>query len=269
MKNDKSISSTSEELQTLQEIVSKLRAPDGCPWDRGQTAETLIPYLLEEAYEVVESIEAGNQDELKSELGDLLLHIVMQAKIAEENDDFKLADSIHSINEKLIRRHPHVFGDNDSEIKRHEDAHRNWEKSKQDEGRQSWLDGIPKNMPALIRAQRIQEKASKVGFDWLEVEPALEKFHEEIDELIEMWREGNHERSREELGDVFFALVNVARIMSFDSETALRLATDKFDARFRALEKVFEESKGDLLAASLEEMDAVWDSIKHKVKYRT
>jgi MazG family protein len=256
------------ELLKLQEIVRKLRAPDGCPWDQEQTPESMTPYLIEESYEVVEAIEAGQPEELKMELGDLLLHIVMQAEMAEEKAQFKLADSIASINEKLIRRHPHVFGENNDPQARMKDATTNWEKAKQAEGRSSWLEGVPKNLPGLIRAQRIQEKASHVGFDWDEVEPALEKFHEEIDEVLEVYRKGDASRSFEEFGDVLFALVNVARLMKIDSESAMRQAVDKFDSRFRALEKVFEEEKRDLVQASLEEMDEVWDRIKHQVDYR-
>ncbi|NQV15411.1 nucleoside triphosphate pyrophosphohydrolase [bacterium] len=256
------------ELTRLQEIVAKLRGPDGCPWDQEQTPETMIPYLLEEAYEVVEAIENGNQDELKTELGDLLLHIVMQTQMADEKDGFKLRDSINSINDKLIRRHPHVFSEDNSHAKRVEDAVENWEKVKKSEGRQSWLDGVPKNLPGLIRAQRIQEKASRVGFDWNDVSPALDKFHEEIDELIVEWRKGNLQRAREEFGDVLFSLVNVARLMKIDSETSMRQAIDKFEARFRALEMVFKNENTDIEAATLEEMDEVWDRIKHKVKYR-
>ncbi len=265
---DKSSSTVEEELQKLQKIVIKLRAPDGCPWDQEQTPESLIPYLIEEAYEVVEAIENGSHLELQNELGDLLLHIVMQAQMAEEARKFKLQDAIASINEKLVRRHPHVFGPDNSASKRLEDAKENWEKAKKAEGRKSWVDGVPKNLPGLIRAQRIQEKASTVGFDWNDVLPALEKFHEEVDELVEEWKQGDLERAREEYGDVLFSLVNVARLMKIDSETAMRLAVDKFDARFRALEKVFVDEEKDIETATLEEMDAVWDRIKHKVEYR-
>ncbi len=257
-----------EELARLQEIVTCLRAPDGCPWDREQTPESLTSYLIEEAYEVVEAIEAGSPEELQTELGDLMLHVVMQTQMAEEQGQFKLQDSLASINEKLIRRHPHVFGKNKSEANRAADALVNWEKVKKSEGRKSWIDGVPKNLPGLIRAQRIQEKASNVGFDWNDVLPALAKFHEEIDELVDEWQQGDAKRTREEFGDVLFALVNVARLMKIDSETAMRIAIDKFDSRFRALEAVFESEARDIEAATLEEMDEVWDSIKHKVAYR-
>ncbi len=265
---NRSQSTVGQEINRLQEIVTQLRAPDGCPWDQEQTPESLTSYLIEEAYEVVEAIEDGTASELKSELGDLLLHIVMQAHIAEEQDKFKLQDAIASINEKLIRRHPHVFGEDNSSEKRLEDAVVNWEKVKKSEGRKSWIDGVPKNLPGLIRAQRVQEKASNVGFDWSDVTPALEKFHEEIDELVVEWEQGNIQRSREEFGDVLFSLVNVARLMKIDSETAMRQAIDKFDARFRALEAVFANEERDIEAASLEEMDEVWDRIKHKVAFR-
>ncbi len=261
-------SSPEGELRRLIDIVSKLRSPEGCPWDIEQTPESMIPFLLEEAYEVVESIEDGKQEDILAELGDLLLHIVMQAQMAEEKNNFELRDAIYSINEKLIRRHPHVFGEDNRKSKRMEDAKENWEKAKKSEGRKSWIDGVPRNLPGLIRAQRIQEKASNVGFDWDDVSPALAKSHEEIDELLEVWLEGNQERSREEFGDVLFSIVNVGRLMKIDSETSMRQAIDKFDARFRALEKVFEEENRDIETATLEEMDQVWDRIKHNVQFR-
>jgi len=261
-------SSPEIELRRLIDIVSKLRGPEGCPWDMEQTPETMIPFLLEEAYEVVESIEDGKQEDILAELGDLLLHIVMQAQMAEEQNKFQLRDAIYSINEKLIRRHPHVFGEDNTEARRIEDARENWEKVKKSEGRKSWIDGVPKNLPGLIRAQRIQAKASTVGFDWDDVAPALAKSHEEIDELLEVWLEGNQDRSREEFGDVLFSMVNVGRLMKIDSETSMRQAIDKFDARFRALEKVFEDENRDIEAASLEEMDEVWDRIKHNIDFR-
>ncbi|NQV30142.1 MAG: nucleoside triphosphate pyrophosphohydrolase [Candidatus Marinimicrobia bacterium] len=263
------ISSTAEsELTRLIEIVAKLRGPEGCPWDREQTPQSMIPFLLEEAYEVVETLEDANTEELQKELGDLLLHIVMQAQMAEEKNTFKLRDSIFSINEKLIRRHPHVFGDNLSESKRMEDAKVNWERVKKSEGRKSWVDGVPKNLSGLVRAQRVQEKASNVGFDWDDVTPALEKCHEEVDELLEVWKQGDHDRSREEFGDVLFSMVNIGRLMKIDSESSMRLAVDKFDARFRAVEAVFEQENRNIETASLTEMDEVWDRIKHSVEFR-
>jgi len=266
--NRQSKATPEQELKKLRELVAKLRAQDGCPWDQAQTAESMIPYLLEEAYEVVEAIENGNSTELQAELGDLLLNIVLQAQMADEDNQFNLGEVIASINNKIIRRHPHVFGDDNDKTKRIEDAEGNWEKSKQAEGRKSWLDGVPKNLPGLIRAQRIQEKASRVGFDWNDTEPALAKFHEEVDELAEMLQAGDQARAREELGDVLFSLVNVARLMKIDSETAMRIAVDKFDARFRALEAVFIKENRDIEAASLDEMDEVWDRIKHQVEFR-
>ena len=256
------------ELLELMRIVRKLRAPDGCPWDREQTPASLIPYLLEEAYETVETIEENDVDGLRKELGDLLLHIVMQAEMATEAGQFKLQDAIASINEKLIRRHPHVFDEQGTAAGRAADATTNWEKAKQQEGRESWLDGVPKNLPGLIRAQRVQEKASRVGFDWDNVLPALEKAHVELDELLEVYRSGDKGKIRVEFGDVLVSLVNVGRLMSLDAETSMRIAVDKFDARFRKLESVFKEEGRDLEAASLEEMDEVWDRIKHKVSYR-
>ncbi|NQV48896.1 MAG: nucleoside triphosphate pyrophosphohydrolase [Candidatus Marinimicrobia bacterium] len=261
-------STVESELARLIQIVATLRGPDGCPWDREQTPQSMIPFLLEEAYEVVETLEDGNTTELQKELGDLLLHIVMQAQMAEEKNIFKLRDSIISINAKLIRRHPHVFGANNNETERVQDAKENWERVKKSEGRKSWIDGVPKNLSGLIRAQRVQEKASTVGFDWDDVSPALEKCHEEINELLEVWNQGDLDRSKEEYGDVLFSLVNVGRLMNIDSESSMRLAVDKFDARFRALEAVFEQEHKDIEKASLAEMDEVWDRIKHKVAFR-
>jgi len=260
--------SAAEELKRLQDIVIQLRAPDGCPWDQAQTPQSMISYLLEEAYEVVEALEDDDTEGLKNELGDLLLHIVMQAQMATEKDKFKLRDAIQAINEKLIRRHPHVFGPDQNAEQRLADATLAWGKVKKSEGRVSWLDGVPRNLSGLIRAQRIQEKASTVGFDWDDVQPALEKFHEEIGELLTEWRAGDVKRTREEYGDVLFSLVNVGRLMNIDSERAMRQAVDKFDARFRALEAVFIEEKRDIETASLTEMDVVWNRIKHTVKFR-
>ena len=261
------------ELKRLQEVVTRLRGPGGCPWDQDQTPRSLIPYILEEAYEVIECIEDGDVDGLKAELGDLMLHIVMQAHMAEEKGQFKLEESIRSINDKLIRRHPHVF-DPDAEEGEDSGPHdpesllAKWEQAKLAEGRRSRLDGVPRNLSALIRAQRIQEKASRVGFDWEDVAPALEKVHEEISELLEAWEKRAVEEMEDELGDVLFSIVNVARLMEIDAETALRSTVDKFKARFHALEQVFAAEGRDLEKASLEEMDQVWDRIKHKINHR-
>jgi len=261
------------ELSRLQDIGARLRSPDGCPWDREQTPLSLIPYLLEESYEVVEAIEEGDNDSLVSELGDLMLHIVMQAQIAEEEDRFDLSKSIASISDKLVRRHPHVF--NRTSTEGEDEGPQDpksllaiWEKSKLAEGRESRLDGVPKNLSALIRAQRIQDKASQVGFDWDDIRPAVDKLHEEISELLEAWRKGVREDIEDEMGDVLFSVVNVARLMKLDAETSLRSTVDKFKARFRTLEQVFETEGRDLENASLEEMDKVWDRIKHQVVHR-
>jgi len=256
-----------DELARLQEIIEKLRAPEGCPWDQAQTSRSMIPYLLEEAYEVVETIEDEDIQGLRIELGDLLMHVVMQAQMAREQGQFELADSIAAINEKLVRRHPHVFK-SDGNTLDEETILVNWEKAKMAEGRQSRLDGVPRNLSALIRSQRIQEKASRVGFDWNDVQPAIEKLHEELEEVMEAWEASEVEAIEEELGDLLFSVVNVARLMQVDAETALRSAVDKFKVRFRTVEEVFKHEGRDLAQASLEEMDQVWDRIKHQVSHR-
>ena len=204
------------QFEELVKIVSKLRSPDGCPWDREQTNHSLLPYFIEEVYEVIESIDENNWDLVKEELGDVLLHIVFQASIAEDDENFQILDSLDNINKKLVRRHPHVFGDAKADAAFH--AKQNWEAEKHKEkGRKSRLDGVPNTLPALIRAERLQQKASYAGFDWEKIEQVWEKVHEEILELKEAEASGKKQDIEEEIGDLIFAIVNLSRHLTISS----------------------------------------------------
>ena len=252
---------TNNNLDKLIEIVKKLRSPDGCDWDKEQTHESLVPYLLEETYEEIESIEQKNFEALKEELGDLLLHIIFQTDISQENKKFHLNDVIDGICEKLIRRHPHIFYDkNDTRYKKGD-----WELSKQEEkNRSSVLDGVPIALPALIRASRIQEKAAAVGFDWDRKEQVLLKVDEELDELKHAIL--NNKGIEEELGDVLFTVVNLSRHLGYDSESSLKKSIDKFSNRFKRIEKDLKRKNINIKDLSLEELDQIWDKNKLKNK---
>ena len=250
------------QFEELVNIVSRLRAPDGCPWDREQTNHTLIPYFIEEVYEVIESVDDGNWDLVKEELGDILLHIVFQASIAEDEKNFKIIDSLNNINKKLINRHPHVFGDAKAEAAFH--AKQNWEAAKHKEkGRESRLDGVPNSLPSLIRAQRLQQKASYAGFDWEKIEQVWGKVNEEILELKEAEASGNNQHIEEEIGDLLFAIVNLSRYLTISSEDALRKTNQKFIRRFKKVEEGIKAKGKKLDEASLEEMDYLWNEAKH------
>ncbi len=252
-----------KKFEELVEIVEKLRAPDGCPWDREQTNQSLLPYFIEEVYELIESVDEENWDTVKEELGDLLLHVVFQASIGEDEGKFKLADSLTNVNEKLVRRHPHVFGDAKADAAFH--AKQNWEAQKHKEkGRKSRLDGVPKNLPALVRAQRLQQKASYAGFDWDEVEQVWDKVHEEIQELKDAQSNEAKDHIAEEIGDVLFAVVNLARYLEIPAEDALRKTNQKFTSRFSKVEEGIKAQGKELEDASLEEMDAIWEKAKEK-----
>ena len=256
--------SIEDSLSQLIEIVEKLRAPGGCPWDRDQTQASLLPYFLEEIYEVIESVEEGNMELLKEELGDILLHVVFQASIGKENENFTLQDSLNYVNEKLIRRHPHVFADAKAEGPFH--AKQNWEAAKHDEKkRESRLDGVPGTLPALTRSQRLQEKASYAGFDWKKVEQVWEKVHEEIGELKEAEEKGITEQIEEEIGDTLFSIVNLSRFLGISAETALRKTNRKFTSRFSKVEKELKKRGKKVEDSSLEEMDEIWNMVKNHV----
>ena len=217
---------TEKSFTKLLNIVRQLRGPDGCPWDKEQTHKSLLPYFLEEAYEVIEGVEAGDMNSLKEELGDVLLHVVFQADIAQKNSEFTIEDSLNHVNEKLVRRHPHVFGDKKADAAFH--AKQNWESAKHKEKkRKSRLDGVPKTLPALTRAQRLQEKASYTGFDWEKIEQVWGKINEEIQELKEAQSNGIKTRVEEEMGDVIFSIVNLARFLNVSAESALRKTNRK------------------------------------------
>ena len=250
------------QFEELVNIVSRLRAPDGCPWDREQTNHTLLPYFVEEVYEAIESIDDGDWDLVKEELGDILLHIVFQASIAEDEKNFQIIDSLDNINKKLINRHPHVFGDAKAEAAFH--AKKNWEAEKHKEkGRESRLDGVPNSLPSLIRAQRLQQKASYAGFDWEKIEQVWGKVNEEIIELKEAEISGNNQHIEEEMGDLLFAIVNLSRHLNISSEDALRKTNQKFIRRFKKVEEGIKAKGKKLNEASLEEMDSIWNEAKH------
>jgi tetrapyrrole methylase family protein/MazG family protein len=250
-------------LYRLVEIMALLRSEKGCPWDRDQTFESLRQHLLEEAYEVMESIDEGKFDELQDELGDLLLQVVFNAQIAAEEGLFNIGNVIDSITEKLIRRHPHVFGN--KQINSTEEQIVHWERSKvKKEGKKSAIDGIPKILPALLRSYRMQNKAATVGFDWSDIEPVWEKVEEEWSELKEATESGDREKVEDELGDLLFSIVNLSRFLKTNPEDALRKTIGKFDRRFREVESEFRQRNLSLTDVSLAEMDEVWEKVKRK-----
>lgn len=243
----------------LLNIMDELR--EKCPWDQKQTMESLTHLTIEETYELVDSILDKDMSEVKGELGDLLLHIVFYSKIASETNDFDINDVINSICDKLIQRHPHVYGN--EIIKNEEDVKRNWEKIKLKSGKKSVLQGVPKSLPAMVKATRIQEKVKGVGFDWDNKEQVFEKVKEEFSELhLEIKRTDNQEKIEKEFGDVLFSMINYARFIGVDPETALERTNKKFISRFNYLEQEVKNNKLDLMKMTLEEMDLIWDKSK-------
>ena len=249
--------------------MARLRSQEGCPWDREQTHSSLKPYLLEESYEALEAIDRGDDGELCSELGDVLLQVVFHAQVASERSSFDIDEVCRAIVDKLVRRHPHVFGDTDVD-----DADAvviNWERIKRaersdgDDVAPSPLDGVPLPLPALLRAQRIQDKASRVGFDWQKIAGPLDKVSEEFEELKRAFREEGEtpgKQTAEEFGDLLFALVNVARFLDLSAEDAMRLAVAKFERRFRELEGRFRAGGRDMELVDLDELNEVWEQVK-------
>ncbi|MCX6120688.1 MAG: nucleoside triphosphate pyrophosphohydrolase [Ignavibacteriales bacterium] len=252
---------TKEPIEKFVKIVRRLRKD--CPWDREQTHKSIRQSLIEETYEVIEAIDQNDADELKKELGDLLLHIVLHAVMAEEEKSFTLEDVIDSISEKMIRRHPHVFS-NVIAADSHE-VKRNWEHIKLAEGRKSVIDGVPKEMPALLRALRIQEKASKVGFDWKKKRDVWKKVDEEIKELANAERSKDQVHIEEEYGDLLFSLVNYSRFIGVNPEFALKGSIDKFSKRFTHIENELQRRGKRIGTVSMKEMDEIWDA-KKKMK---
>ncbi|MCC5913819.1 MAG: nucleoside triphosphate pyrophosphohydrolase [Balneolaceae bacterium] len=248
----------SDKFEDLVSLISVLRKE--CPWDRKQTHHSIKDNLIEEAYEAVEAIDENDFDELKKELGDLLLHVIFQSKMASETGKFTIDDVVESISEKLIRRHPHVFENADAEDDVKVAA--NWEAIKLKEGKKSILDGVPKHLPGLIRAQRMQEKAANVGFDWAKWELAWEKLNEEIDEWREAVSSQNVTEQKDEFGDLLFSLVNVGRLLGLHAEESIRMANKKFESRFRYIEESLEENGKAITESNLEEMDELWNRAK-------
>jgi tetrapyrrole methylase family protein/MazG family protein len=252
------------DLNELIEIMAALRSEKGCPWDREQTRESLKPFIVEEAYEVLEAIDEKNPEAIKEELGDLLFQIVFQCRIAEERGEFGMAEVIEKIGKKMIARHPHVFGDAD--YKTAEEVLVHWEAQKKREGKQreSILDGVPKTLPSLLRAHRLQDRASRVGFDWEKVEDVLPKLEEELNEFRAALRRKKQEEIEDELGDIFFVLVNISRFVGINPEDALRKTISKFISRFRYVEMAAADKGKSLSDMSLTEMDELWDEAKKK-----
>ncbi len=249
----------------LVEIMEKLRSPDGCPWDRKQTHSSLIPYLIEETYEVIDAIRKENDEELKEELGDLLLQVIFHSQIAKERGAFSIDEVIDSIAKKLVHRHPHVFGER-SDIKSPEDVIREWDKLKEKEGKKkkSLLDGIPESMPALERAYKLQKRAEKVGFDWKDFKGIKEKIAEELEEVEEELRKNDRKKLEEEVGDLLFMVVNLARFLGIHPEVALMKANEKFEKRFRKMEEAAAEEGKNLEELDIEEMEKLWERAKRE-----
>ena len=258
-----------EPIDRLRAIVRILRGPGGCPWDIEQTQKSLIPNILEEAYEAADAIRSGNKNNVIEELGDLLLQVVMQSEIASESDDFLLEDVAIAISDKLIRRHPHVFGDD--QLNDTESVLNRWEEIKRSEkGNQKKyiLDGVTNGLPSLIKAHEIQKKVEKVGFDWPEARSVIPKIREEIDEVEEAINESGanqqNENLAEEIGDLLFAVTNLTRKIGMDSESLLAAANQKFINRFNEVEKILEKQGTNVIEADIECMEKAWEKVKNK-----
>jgi tetrapyrrole methylase family protein/MazG family protein len=250
----------------LVEIMATLRSPAGCPWDRAQDSTSLKPYLLEEAYEVLEALEEGTPHKLKDELGDLLFQVIFHAQLARERGDFDIYDILAGTIAKMTRRHPHVFGSAAASTPK--EALQNWEEIKRQEKAAmqatSVLDGVPRQLPSLLRAQRLQDKASRVGFDWQHVEQVWEKLAEELQELRAAMSGEDQAKIEEELGDTLFALVNLARFLEINPDEALHKTTTKFIQRFQFIERELSRQGKTPKQATLTEMDALWDQAKQQ-----
>ena len=253
-----SIASKLEAFERLLNIMDDLRAQ--CPWDRKQTFESLRHLTLEETYELADAILDRDLTEIKKELGDLLLHIVFYAKLGSEESAFDIADVANEICDKLIHRHPHIYGT--ISVKNENEVKKNWESLKLKEGKQSVLEGVPKSLPALIKAQRMQEKAAGVGFDWKEKKEVIEKLNEELEELDQALEAQNKSAIEEEFGDVLFSLINYARFININPETALERTNKKFIKRFQYIEDKAKASKRSIADLNLDEMEALWQEAK-------
>jgi tetrapyrrole methylase family protein/MazG family protein len=252
-----------KELDRFIDIVARLRAPGGCPWDREQTNKSILSCLLDEAYEFFEAVDENDNHKMTEELGDLLLQVVLHSQIAKDEGRFNLEDVAKEISDKLIRRHPHVFGD--VTVGSSKEVLHNWERIKkvEKEDRKYLVDDIPDALPALFKAEKIQRRVAKVGFDWKDITPVLDKVEEEFAEFREALLKGDNANAEEELGDILFALVNVGRHNRISAEAALRVTVNKFARRFRYIEDKYKELGKDMHAsATLEEMDKYWEESK-------
>ncbi len=252
------MSNLSDSFLRLVSIMDDLR--DKCPWDKKQTIQTLRHLTIEETYELADAITDENWKGIREELGDLLLHILFYSKIGMEQKQFTLEEVIDGISEKLISRHPHIYGD--VKVANEEDVKKNWEKLKLQEGKKTVLGGVPKTLPATIKALRLQEKAKQIGFEWENTKQVWEKVKEEMSELQEAITEGNKKKTEEELGDLFFSLVNYARFLQVDPENALELTNRKFISRFNKMEEEAMKDGKNMMDMTLDEMDSIWDKIK-------
>jgi tetrapyrrole methylase family protein/MazG family protein len=249
-------------FEELVNIVARLRSPEGCPWDREQTRGSLKQYLVEEFYELIDTLEENDDAGMKEELGDLLFQIVLQSQLSKEENKFDIHDVVDGIVRKMMRRHPHVFGDKD--LKTSGDVEVWWEEHKVSEGKShaSAIGGVPRSLPALLRAQKIQFKATKVGFDWEKIDDVFEKLEEEIKELKKALSRKKHEEIEDELGDLFFVLVRIANFVNVNPEDALRKTIRKFIKRFRYIETEASEKGKNLSDMTLAEMDVLWEEAK-------
>lgn len=260
-----------EKFSQLTRVMARLRAPGGCPWDRKQTFDTIKSYTLEETYEVMDAIDRRDWLELAEELGDLLLQPVFLAEMATEEGLFTISDSLDAINEKLVRRHPHVFGDATAETA--EDVKQRWDEIKKREkpelekaGAASVLENVPRNLPALVEAEKISEKAAAVGFEWPDVSGVIDKLQEEAAELARARQSQDGEHIQHEIGDLLFTLVNLARFLKVDPEQALRKTNKRFRKRFAHVEKEIASAGGDVRETALERMEALWQEAKQLEK---
>jgi len=253
-------------LNKLIKIMERLRGPNGCPWDREQTLKSITPFIIEEAYEVVEAIDEKSYALLKEEVGDLLHQIVFICQLTKEKGKFDINDAINSSVEKMIRRHPHVFGNEKAVTPK--EALKRWEKMKKKEGKakRGFLSDVPEHLPALLRAHKVSEKAARIGFDWQDIKQVFEKVAEEMDEFKEALKNRDAREMESELGDLLFALVNVGRFIEVNPEDALRKTVGRFISRFHYIERALSKKGKDLGSASLNEMEKLWESAKKKEK---
>jgi len=260
--------SAGEKFQTLVDLMARLRAPGGCPWDREQTFDTIKPFLLEETYEVMDAIDARDWPELTGELGDLLLQAVFFSQMAAEQNLFRIEDAVDAINQKLVRRHPHIFGDEIA--KTGDDVRKIWAevKAQEKQGKRSegLLDGVPRALPALVEAQQISSRAANTGFDWSSAEQVLDKLREELAEFDSARESGSPDKMEDELGDLLFVLVNLARFVKVDPEQALRRTNTKFRRRFRHVEEKLAERGSSPADSNIAEMESLWQEAKSREK---